>query len=71
MLPSEEGEGLAFEPGEAADELLARMLEYSRYKSAAAYLRERLESESGYRCRAAPFSSGAAAGLRGSGRARL
>ena len=31
------------------------MLEYSRYKSAAAYLRSRLEAESGYRYRAAPL----------------
>ena len=55
MLPGESVEGEDLEPGEAADELLARMLEYSRYKSAAAYLRDRLESESGYRYRAAPL----------------
>ncbi len=55
MLPGEQVEGEALEPGEAADELLARMLEYSRYKSAAAYLRIRLEAESGFRYRAAPL----------------
>src|SRR3954447_160318 len=30
MLPAEDEEGIDLEPGEAADELLARMLEYSR-----------------------------------------
>src|SRR6202035_5227573 len=33
---------LDLEPGEAADELLARMLETRRYRSAAEHLRERL-----------------------------
>ena len=55
MLPGEEGEGLDLEPGEAADELLARMLEYRRYKSAAAFLEQRLLAESGFRYRAAPL----------------
>jgi segregation and condensation protein A len=55
MLPSEEGEGLDLEPGEAAEELLARMLEYRRYRSAAAFRRERLEAESGFRYRSAPL----------------
>ena len=55
MLPGEQGEREGPEPGEAADELLARMLEYSRYKSAAAYLRSRLEQEGGFRYRAAPL----------------
>src|SRR5215208_3767885 len=35
MLPRDEEEGLDLEPGEAAEELLARMLEYRRYKKAA------------------------------------
>src|SRR3954466_15471298 len=35
MLRVEDEEGMEIEPGEAADELLARMLEYSRYRSAA------------------------------------
>src|SRR3954462_4096079 len=32
MLPREEEEGLDWEPYEAADELLARMLEYRRFR---------------------------------------
>ena len=55
MLPSDEADELAVEPGEAAEELLARMLEYRRYKSAAAFLDERLRAESGFRYRAAPL----------------
>src|SRR5947208_11140422 len=42
MLPREEDEGLDMEPEEAADELLARMLEYARYRSASGWMRERL-----------------------------
>src|SRR5438552_1147964 len=42
-------------PQEADEELLARMLEYKRYRSAAAWLHERLESESGFRYRSAPL----------------
>jgi segregation and condensation protein A len=55
MLPAEEEEGLDIEPVEAAEELLARMLEYHRYREAAAHLRERLEAEHGYRYRSAPL----------------
>ena len=55
MLPSEDGEELEMEPGEAAEELLARMLEYRRYKSAAAFLDARLRAESGFRYRGAPL----------------
>jgi segregation and condensation protein A len=55
MLPGEEDEGLEWEPGEAVDELLARLLEYSRHKRAAAFLRERLEEENGFRYRSAPI----------------
>ena len=55
MLPSEDGEDLAIEPGDAAEELLARMLEYRRYKTAAEHLKERLGAESGYRYRSAPL----------------
>ena len=43
LLPDAEiDELLELEPGEAAEELLARMLEARRYRSAAAHLRERL-----------------------------
>ena len=55
MLPQDEDEELDLEPGEAADELLARMLEYHRYRGAAQHLRERLEAEHGYRYRSAPL----------------
>jgi segregation and condensation protein A len=55
MLPSDEEDGLDFEPVEAAEELLARMLEYHRYREAAAHLRDRLEAEHGYRYRSAPL----------------
>jgi segregation and condensation protein A len=55
MLPGEEDEGLEWEPGEAVDELLARLLEYSRHKRAAAFLHERLAEESGFRYRSAPI----------------
>ena len=55
MLPQEDEEGLDLEPQEAAEELLARMLEYHRYRGAAQHLRERLEAEHGYRYRSAPL----------------
>jgi segregation and condensation protein A len=56
MLPREDEEELAdLDAGEAADELLARMLEYRRYRQAAAFLRQRLEAEEGHRYRAAPL----------------
>jgi segregation and condensation protein A len=55
MLPQDEEEGLDLAPQEAAEELLARMLEYHRYRGAAQHLRDRLESEHGYRYRSAPL----------------
>ncbi len=55
MLPSEEVELPELAPGEAAEELLARMLEYSRYRAAAAFMHERLAAESGFRYRSAPL----------------
>ncbi len=56
MLPIEEGEeGVDLEPGEAAEELLARMLEYHRYRGLAGHLRARLEDEQGFRYRSAPL----------------
>jgi segregation and condensation protein A len=55
MLPADEEEGLDIEPVEAAEELLARMLEYHRYRQAAGHLRARLEAEHGYRYRSAPL----------------
>ena len=53
MLPQDDEEGLEVEPTEAAEELLARMLEYHRYREAARHLRERLDEEHGYRYRSA------------------
>ena len=40
--------------------LLARMVEYHRYRGAAAHLRERLEAEHGHRYRSAPLPASAA-----------
>jgi segregation and condensation protein A len=55
MLPQEEEEALELDAGEAAEELLARMLEYHRYREAAEHLRDRLAAEHGYRYRSAPL----------------
>jgi segregation and condensation protein A len=55
MLPAEDDDEFDLEPQEAAEELLARMLEYHRYRGAAEHLRERLEAEHGHRYRAAPL----------------
>jgi segregation and condensation protein A len=56
MLPrDDEDDLLDLEPGEAAEELLARMLEARRYRRAADHLADRLEAEDGYRFRAAPL----------------
>ena len=54
LLPQEEGEQ-ELGPQEAADELLARMLEYRRYGEAAKMLHERLEREGGVMYRSAPL----------------
>jgi len=55
LLPREEEELLEdLSPGEAVEELLARMLEAKRYRQAADHLRERLAGEHGYRYRSAP-----------------
>ena len=55
MLPSEE-EGIeAMKPEEAVEELLARMLEYRRYRDASVVLVERFEAERGYLYRSAPL----------------
>ena len=54
LLPSEEGDD-ELGPQEAADELLARMLEYRRYSEAARMLSDRLEREGGVMYRSAPL----------------
>jgi segregation and condensation protein A len=55
MLPRPDEDDDDLEPGEAAEELLARMLEAQRYRRAADHLRARLEGEDGVRYRAAPL----------------
>jgi len=55
MLPRADDELAEFEPGEAAEELLARMLEAQRYRRAAEHLAARLAGEEGVRYRAAPL----------------
>jgi segregation and condensation protein A len=54
LLPGEEIEEIDLDPGEAAEELLARLLAAHRYRAAAAHLRERLDAEQGRRFRSAP-----------------
>jgi segregation and condensation protein A len=58
MLPSEEGEEDELPAAEAAEELLARMLEYRRYRTAAGFLEARLGAEDGFRYRSAPLPPG-------------
>jgi segregation and condensation protein A len=53
MLSGDEQELLDIEPEQAAEELLARMLDARRYRAAATHLRELLEAEHGVRFRAA------------------
>src|SRR3954463_15773679 len=55
MLPREEEEGLDWEPSEAADELLARLLEYRRFRNAAGFLHDALPRESGFPYPPAPL----------------
>jgi len=55
MLPGEEPDAIELDPAEAGEELLARLLDAHRYRAAAAYLRERLTTESSHRFRSAPL----------------
>lgn len=55
MLPGEEPELVEMEPEEAVEELLARLLDAHRYRSAAELLRDRLGAEAGYWFRSAPL----------------
>jgi segregation and condensation protein A len=55
LLPGEEIEELELDPGEAAEELVARLVAAQRYRTAAEYLASRLEREQGYRFRSAPL----------------
>jgi segregation and condensation protein A len=54
MLSGEEQELLDIEPEQAAEELLARMLDARRYRAASAHLAELLSGERGVRFREAP-----------------
>jgi segregation and condensation protein A len=54
MLSEEEQELLDIEPQQAAEELLARMLDAHRFRAASAYLAELLAREHGVRFRSAP-----------------
>jgi segregation and condensation protein A len=55
MLPGEEIEGIELDPGEAAAELLERLLDAHRYRGAAQHLGSLLAQQSGYRFRTAPL----------------
>lgn len=55
MLPGEEIEEIDLDPGEAATELLARLLDAHRYRAAAAHLSDLLRAEAPYRYRSAPL----------------
>jgi segregation and condensation protein A len=55
MLPGSELQEIELDPGEAAEELLARLLDAHRYRAAAESLRERLEWQSPFRFRSAPL----------------
>jgi segregation and condensation protein A len=55
LLPGADEELEELGPEEAVDELLARLLEYRRYRDAAEMLEQRFEAERGYLYRAAPL----------------
>jgi segregation and condensation protein A len=56
MLPGEEAEEFEeLAPEEAAEELLARLLEYRRYRAAAEHLNDAFERQRGYLYRSAPL----------------
>ena len=55
MLPGEEIEEIELDPGEAATELIERLLDAHRYRGAAEHLIALLRDQSGYRFRSAPL----------------
>ena len=56
LLPGEDMQELIeLDPGEAAEELLARLLDAHRYRAASAHLRELLAAQEGHRFRSAPL----------------
>jgi segregation and condensation protein A len=58
LLPGEEIEEIELDPGEAAEELLARLLDAHRFGAAARALRECLSQQEGHRFRSAPLPRG-------------
>jgi len=54
LLPGEEQELIELDPGEAAEELVARLLDAHRYRGAAGFLQARLAEQAGHRFRSAP-----------------
>ena len=58
MLPGEEIEEIEIDPGEAATELLERLLDAHRYRGASEYLGGLLREQGGYRFRSAPLPAG-------------
>jgi segregation and condensation protein A len=55
LLPGVVQELIELDPGEAAEELLQRLLDAHRYRAAATHLQETLSGQSGYRFRSAPL----------------
>jgi segregation and condensation protein A len=55
MLPTEDEPGFELDPQEAADELLARLLEYRKFRAASEWMHERFAAELPYGYRAAPL----------------
>ncbi len=55
MLPGAEDEITEMEPAEAVEELVARMLEYRRYRDAGRELTDHFESQRGFLYRSAPL----------------
>jgi segregation and condensation protein A len=55
MLPGEEMEEIELDPGEAATELIERLLDAHRYRGAAEHLSGLLRDQAGYRFRSAPL----------------
>lgn len=55
MLPGAEDDLTEMEPAEAVEELVARMLEYRRYRDAGRALKDHFESQRGFLYRSAPL----------------
>ncbi len=55
MLPGEGSQEIEFDPGEAVEELLARLIDAHRYGAVATDMRARLAAQAGYRFRCAPL----------------